>query len=473
MGKGQRTAIPKTSNRQSKSLLELVYSDVIGPFETESIGGARYVITFIDDKSKWTVEYTMHRKSESLDCFKRHKAYAERHTNQAVQNSYLDTHGIKHELTVAYTPQQNGVAERMNRTLLNLGDISALSPNVTPYHIWHNTSPDLSHMRVFGSLSWYVVPSKKWKKLDASSREAMLMGYSNQSKCYKLWDEEIENFIVSRDVSFDEESSSSTPREKEQRTSNFENRNELPEEIGTDADGSMGALECDINLSTDSPNQDQALRRSSRISKPSAYAHKIIDRFNMADSKSCATPMELQSYKESSIVPEDSNASKDIPYRQAISSIMYLALGTRPDISFAVGRLAQYCNSPLQSHWKAVKRILRYINGTKNLGLTYIGSALSWKSKKQSIIATSSCKADYISSCSAAKEAIWLSRLLAEIRNTGHSQKIPIFMDNQGAIASSKNQSINSRNKHIDIRYHYVRNAVSENQITIHYLSNL
>eukprot|EP00171_Calliarthron_tuberculosum_P004153 IDg4153t1 len=212
MGKSDRTAIPKASNRKTKSLLELVHSDVIGPIETESIGGARYVITFIDDKSKWTVEYTMHRKSESLDCFKKYKAYAERHTNQVLRSisfnefegsfngsgviklkrlrsdnggeylsnefkSYLETNGIKHELTVAYTPQQNGVAERMNRTLLNLVrsmlhhksvekrfwaealatavyvrnrvTSRSLPPNMTPYHFWQNTSPDLSHMRVF------------------------------------------------------------------------------------------------------------------------------------------------------------------------------------------------------------------------------------------------------------------------------------------------------------------------------------
>lgn len=83
----------------------------------------------------------------------------------------------------------------------------SLPPNTTPHHIWHKNPPDLSHMRVFGSLCWYVVPNKKVKKLDHRSRKAKLMGYSNKSKGYKLWDVELSKFVVSRDVKFDEEMS--------------------------------------------------------------------------------------------------------------------------------------------------------------------------------------------------------------------------------------------------------------------------
>eukprot|EP00171_Calliarthron_tuberculosum_P022613 IDg22613t1 len=98
-----------------------------------------------------------------------------------------------------------------------------------------------------------------------------------------------------------------------------------------------------------------------------------------------------------------------------------------------------------------------------------LASAVSWKSKKQTVVATSSCEAEYIASCSIAKEAIWLSRLLAEIENNSIVPETAILMDNQGAISSSKNLSINSRNKHIDIRYHYVREAVAKRHINIQY----
>ena len=156
-GKSHRHPFPKRSTRRASKLLELVHSDVLGPLEVKSIGGSQYFITFIDDYSNWTCVYTMAKKSEALNRFKEYKAMTERHTSRALgtlrvhehrgsaddSNSepltlkvlrsdnggeylsndfkeFLADHGIKHELTVAYTPQQNGVAERMNRTLLCL-----------------------------------------------------------------------------------------------------------------------------------------------------------------------------------------------------------------------------------------------------------------------------------------------------------------------------------------------------------------
>ena len=153
LGKSHRSVIPKSRTTRSSEVLELVHTDVLGPVEVPSIGGSRYVITFIDDYSNWTVQYTMKTKSEALCCFKKYKAMAEKHTSNKVKmihvfesisctphtskqlqikalrsdnggeylsnefKAFLTQHGIKHELTVAYTPQQNGVAERMNRTL--------------------------------------------------------------------------------------------------------------------------------------------------------------------------------------------------------------------------------------------------------------------------------------------------------------------------------------------------------------------
>ena len=83
------------------------------------------------------------------------------------------------------------------------------------------------------------------------------------------------------------------------------------------------------------------------------------------------------------------------------------------------------------------------------------GGAISWKSKKQSIVATSSCEAEYVACCAATKEALWLSRLYAKVRNVQLPQSITIMVDNNGAIDLAKNSTISDRSKHIEVQYHF------------------
>ena len=181
----------------------------------------------------------MRRKSDVLACFKLFRALAEKHTSAANGNlnvqdyhsdgtvdadelavkvlrshngdeylsndfkQYLSENGIHHQLTVAYTSQQNGVAERINKTLLDLVrsmlhhkslpkhfwaealatavyvrnrvTSRSLPSNITPYHLWFGKAPDLSHMRVFDAQCWYVVPKKDVQKLDARTPEALMI----------------------------------------------------------------------------------------------------------------------------------------------------------------------------------------------------------------------------------------------------------------------------------------------------------
>ena len=149
--------------------------------------------------------------------------------------SNLNDSGTQHQLTAAYTPEQNGVAERLNRTLMNLVrsmlankqvskrfwaealanavyvrnrvTSNALPSNTTPHHKWMGNTPNLSHLRVFGSKCWYTLPNNKVKKLETRAREAMFLGYAEGSKAYKLWDSELQKVVISRDVTFDESNS--------------------------------------------------------------------------------------------------------------------------------------------------------------------------------------------------------------------------------------------------------------------------
>ena len=150
-GKRHGPPIPKKSSTRTSQLLELVHSDVCRPLEAPSIGDSRYFVTFIDDFSEWTFVYTMKKKSETFACFKKFHKLAEKQTRlkidkvnvinrtnlplervktlrtdnggESLSNEfkrYLEEHGIKHQLTIAYTPQQTGVAERTNRAILGL-----------------------------------------------------------------------------------------------------------------------------------------------------------------------------------------------------------------------------------------------------------------------------------------------------------------------------------------------------------------
>lgn len=856
-GKGHQAPLPKSSSTRTSAALELVHTDVAGPISTPSLGGSRYFITFIDDFSKWTTVYTMQSKSESFDCFKRFHRHAETLLNNQVQRleftyytndvhklksirsdnggeylsngfcNYLDSHGIHHQLTVAYTPQQNGVAERMNRTLMDLVrsmlhhknmdrhfwaealstavyirnrvTSHGLPANITPHHLWMGSAPDLSHLRVFGSRCWYILPRAKIKKLDQRAREAIMIGYSKSSKAYKLWDTEHGKIVVARSVQFEERDSAMAPK----GASAWHNSDDdavvlqyMDEEDNADRNNAAESLQTTTptDNATDSesaesarstPSTAPAIRRSSRVSRPpskywlgpqhsaniaydpydptqssfecclnisevtksysdamssenvhvwgpaiakeesaiardhtwtlvkrepgmnvlpsmyvfnmkstgpkarivakgyrqvhgvdygetyapvvkftsvcvmlaivavqdlelhqmdvvtaflhwdvdkhiymsvpqgfrntqqpnvvcklrkalyglkqaprlwhakintflldrlkfmsspndpclyvkhstwsiifialyvddlliagndmssirwingemcklfemkdlgesklclgleisrdrsnrtlhlsqTSYIRTILERFNMENAKPVPTPMESGLINNNWSCPETQHEpAGEVPYRQAIGSLMFLMVGSRPDIAFSVCYLAKFYEAPLLAHWKAVKRVLRYISGTRNEGISYggmsdsiafgysdadwggckttrrstsgylflmSGGPISWRSRKQTVTATSSCKAEYIAACTAAKEAGWLARLIADIKG-GPPRLIVISADNQGCIDTTTTQVINQRNKHVDIQYHYVRDLVQRRAVSFKYCS--
>lgn len=225
------------------------------------------------------------------------------------------------------------------------------------------------------------------------------------------------------------------------------------------------------------------------------YIDKILERFNMSDAKPCATPAEpgislLKANKE-----DDS-----YPYRELTGCLMYLAMTCRPDIGHIASVLSQYNNCYTDEHWKASKRVLRYLKGTKNLCLCYSkgntnligyvdadwandkqdrrsytglvfklgGSTITWESRKQQTVALSSTEAEYLALSDGAKEGKYIKALLLEL--IGKNEPVVIYNDNQSAQKLSENHILNKRTKHIDIRYHFVREAVEEGSILLRYL---
>lgn len=242
-GKQERTPF-KVSKKQSSDILELIHTDLCGPMEKESLGGAKYFMTFIDDFSRYLFIYILHNKSQALDTFKDFKRLLEKQTGKKIKKlrsdngkeyvnhnmkNFLKHEGIEHQLTVRYTPQQNGTAERMNRSIVEkartllsdsglrkeywaeaVGTAAYLlnrSPtkrlwNKTPYEAFYGHKPEMSHLRIFGCEAMAQIPKELRKKWDPKSQKLLMMGYSETKKAYRLIDPKTKNIIFSRDVKF-------------------------------------------------------------------------------------------------------------------------------------------------------------------------------------------------------------------------------------------------------------------------------
>jgi hypothetical protein len=237
------------------------------------------------------------------------------------------------------------------------------------------------------------------------------------------------------------------------------------------------------------------------------YIVDILDRFGMADCKPVTTPMEPGLHLTAKMGPstaEEIAAMKKVPYRNAVGALSYLGETTRPDIRYVNGVLARYCSNPGEAHWKAVKHVLRYLQGTKDKKLVYrpddgkelftsftdadhggdkstgrstggylikFGTgAVSWSSKLQPVVALSTTEAEYIAAVEAGKEIVWMRQLLTEF---GIPVKGPSILriDNQSAISVSKNPEHHGRMKHLDLRYFWLRDQVTLGVITPMFVS--
>ena len=244
---GKQHRHPFLSERNvSKGLLDVIHSDVWGPAQTATIGGCRYFVTFIDDYSRHTWICPMKSKSEVFSHFLKLKNRVENETNRKIRclrsdggqeyfstefKAFLEEKGIRREFSCRYTPQQNGVAERKNRTILEMARTMLQEKNMphiywaeaavtavylinrcttegvhdsTPHEKYFGTKPDLSHLKVFGSISFVHVPDEKRRKLDPKSEKMILVGYSLEQKGYKCFNPVTRQSQVSRDVVFDE-----------------------------------------------------------------------------------------------------------------------------------------------------------------------------------------------------------------------------------------------------------------------------
>ena len=191
-------------------------------------------------------------------------------------------------------------------------------------------------------------------------------------------------------------------------------------------------------------------------------------------------------------------------YQEIVGSLIYLMTCTRPDLSFVVSKLSQYMNQPTEAHLNLAKNVLRYLKGTKDQKLCFSrsqhpltvigfcdsdwagsedrksisgygfklcqdGPLISWKSKKQSIVSLSSCEAEYTALTYAIQEGRFISQIFADLSDS-EREIFSLYVDNQAAINLGNNPIYHQRSKHIDVKYHYIRNEIKEKNVQLLYV---
>ncbi|KAF2363622.1 Reverse transcriptase RNA-dependent DNA polymerase [Trinorchestia longiramus] len=234
--------------------------------------------------------------------------------------------------------------------------------------------------------------------------------------------------------------------------------------------------------------------------KESKYVEKILSKFRMSDCNPKSIPCDPSANKLD-VSSDSKNLCDPKLFREIVGSLIYLMTCTRPDICYVVTLLSQHLTCPTNAHLNLCKFVLKYLKGTILFGLKFVksenpmqitgfsdsdwggssdrksisgyvfksfssSSLISWKSKKQNIVALSSCEAEYIAL--PVQEGIFLKQLLCDM--DGYDEPVGIFVDNRGAIDLAKNPVHHQRSKHIDIRYHFIPAIIQDNKALLSFV---
>ena len=234
----------------------------------------------------------------------------------------------------------------------------------------------------------------------------------------------------------------------------------------------------------------------------SNYVERILSKFQMSDCNPKFVPCDASAAKIDFV---DAQPFEDNRlYREIVGSLIYLSSCTRPDLAFVLTKLSQCLENPTEAHFKLCKFVLKYLKGSKSKGLIYYrgkgidliaysdsdwgsssdrksisgycfklnkaDSFVSWRTKRQNVVALSTCEAEYISVTHALQEGLFLRQLLNDLLSC--SKSIVLHVDNRGTIDLAHNPVHNQRTKHVDIRYHFIRQCVQEGIVSLVHVSS-
>jgi hypothetical protein len=234
------------------------------------------------------------------------------------------------------------------------------------------------------------------------------------------------------------------------------------------------------------------------------YLSKALERYQLSECKPARTPAEVNNGAQEDDGDGLGKPTPVKPYQEKVGVLLYAAISTRPDIAYAVNRLARFVQAPLERHQKAANRVLRYLAGTREVGLTFgahargesvrldafsdadwasdksdrksisayaarvNGDLVAWQSKKQTSVALSTCESELYAQCAATQELLWLRGLMKELGVSRHTAIL--YGDNQSAIAAAKNGVRTERSKHIDIKHRFITDVIERGRMEMHWI---
>jgi hypothetical protein len=248
-----------------------------------------------------------------------------------------------------------------------------------------------------------------------------------------------------------------------------------------------------INITMDPTNSRYFLSQQHLI-------EKILTRFGMNEAFPRVTPADPK-VKLSVCKGQQSEGERGYSFREAVGALLYIALQTRPDLAYAVCRIAKFCQNPMNEHWKALDQIFGYLKATKEYGIWVGGQKkglacyvdadfagdiddskstsgsimflndgpVAWSSKKQPTTALSTTEAEYIAVCQGGKTAVWLGYLLEDLLGKD-IRNIPMYCDNEGAVRLVHNPELHQRTKHIRLKWHWIREQVADGLLAVKFV---
>nr|GEW90530.1 retrovirus-related Pol polyprotein from transposon TNT 1-94 [Tanacetum cinerariifolium] len=429
-GKHARSSFLKESTSRAKEPLQLIHTDLCGPISPPSHGKNIYFMLFIDDYSRKTWVYFLKEKSYAFEAFKTFKAKVKKEKGLKIKsmrsdrggeflskefNKFCEDNGIQRFVTALYSPQQKGVVERKNRTILNMVRSmlktkkmpkefwakavdcavyllnrypSKSLDNKTIQEAWNGLKPTVSHLRVFGSIAYVHVPSQSRLKLDDRSEKHVFVGYDKQSKGYKLYNPVTRKVVLSRDVEFNEEGSWDWSIQESERSAFLEGL--IEEEVYVEQPkGYVSKGQEGIEVK----QTDEGI-----FICQERYAKDILKRFGMDKCNPVRTPIEHKSF-----------------------------------------------------YGRAYDKTFEDCEEDPSLYQSY--------------------EAEYITATSCVCHAIWVRSMLKEL-HMQQEDATDIYVDNKSAFDLAKNPVYHDRSKHINTRYHFIQECIAKKDIRVIHTSS-